>query len=1438
MLRSKWIRWCIAMMVLVTSVVPVGSNMKAIADTGGIEEPANLVVNPGFEEGATGWNFGSYSVTEEQVMSGAKALKGTLKSGNQAYQYIDIKPNTKYRIAVDALTTTKYEVQVKTTVPPLTVIGVSPKVATGSSQGQWKHYEGYFHSGDLTKVQFLIQNFNSQYGYFDNFVLEEVPPAAAIIADTPEMTIRGVGGVAQAGSRILLMAAEQLIVWSSMTPELLSVSSGGMVTSHAAGTGTVRAASLENPELYTDITVHVIAGAVDIFEDELMLWGEGDQATLHANQAVDWSSNEPGIASVDTSGVVTATGIGTAQITASSVVDAVYTDSLSVVVQDATITLTPAQAVLDGVGETVQLTANHEVSWSSLDPSVATVSETGVVTAVGNGETEIKAANLRNDLYTSTATITVQTPEVQLNREALTLYGIGSRWSFLANHPQIAWSSSDEAVVTVTDTGIATAAGLGTATIRAVNMANTDYSAEAIVSVEEAALIHEDFFTDADRFTVMEVIEGGAFVHQNQSYRLNLTSASTTKVLGNYSLHEQAIMGDFEIEMKFAIDNTGSAWNDGGIVFSHVDKDNFFFVDVAESVDGGVHGVFRVMDGKVEKVLDFGNTTLIQPGDPSELRIVNEGGQLSVYYTGKFRNPEREVENYLLGTVYDPTFNSGQTGVGSKNDMMSIYSFVVRAAAHQDVEAPQAPQLERATVGQGRVIELVWEPAADNIGTVGYEVLRDGTVVGTTSLTQYTDAGLEPGKLYTYAVRALDYSGNTSAASDSVKLHARKVAETTDQLTWSPPELVDPITIEVNNSNNNLKLQRDKDYIIRFTEKITAPFGLRIDGNYARNIVMVGGEIDIPWQGDWFLGDTIEDHEASVNESFFNQRRGLYIKNWSGTFHIEGLWIHGEDLSEGIDIDTRAVGSILQLQNVRIDGVKGRPEESRNYTAKHIMHPDLVQNWGGPTYYRIDGFTGDSDYQGFMVQPVQFSKNMVTETMDWRNMNVKQEGASGFLIYRSIAGTNTIWLENTYFEPNKPGSPPAYPIDDPRWKQIGVGQPPGGDFVLASEEGGIGIAGMNYVSPGYIPAEGMLISDTAVELSGVGDTYQVKATMRVHHMDQAIEWSVVEGEVITVSPSGLITAIGTGEATLRAASKADPSIYKEVSVTVYEPATEIVLVRDGLDTELDRIGQTLQPEVQVLPGDTANPKVYWYSDNEAVAKVTPSGVIVAVGEGHANISVYSGENALLLDVLPVEVDLPWWWRLLHPKLPPFLKQMPSYLGSADFSGHGWGHQVVVTVESEEGATRVEAELPLDRLQGRSPHLTLTVHTQLGSITMHANTLKDLIEDGQTATLIIEQGDLAQLPEGVDDFNGDRPHIDVQLYVDSTEVAWTEAGWPMLVALPYDAPEQETKHKERLTAWQIDGDRVVQAPYSLYDAWSDKLWFAVSQFGSYAAVYVK
>ncbi|WP_164001802.1 lectin [Pyxidicoccus caerfyrddinensis] len=86
-----------------------------------------------------------------------------------------------------------------------------------------------------------------------------------------------------------------------------------------------------------------------------------------------------------------------------------------------------------------------------------------------------------------------------------------------------------------------------------------------------------------------------------------------------------------------------------------------------------------------------------------------------------------------------------------------------------DTTPPTAPTQLTGTAS-GTSVTLSWTGSTDNVGVTGYDVLRNGTKVGTATGTTYADSGLAASTAYTYTVVARDAQGNVSTPSNALSL--------------------------------------------------------------------------------------------------------------------------------------------------------------------------------------------------------------------------------------------------------------------------------------------------------------------------------------------------------------------------------------------------------------------------------------------------------------------------------------------------------------------------------------------------------------------------------------------------------------------------------------------------------------------------------------------
>jgi chitodextrinase len=84
-----------------------------------------------------------------------------------------------------------------------------------------------------------------------------------------------------------------------------------------------------------------------------------------------------------------------------------------------------------------------------------------------------------------------------------------------------------------------------------------------------------------------------------------------------------------------------------------------------------------------------------------------------------------------------------------------------------DTSPPTAPKNLKANATKSKQVVLSWGPSGDNVKVVGYRVYRNGTLVGSTAGTSYTDSPPRTVRSATYYVVAYDAAGNVSPASNT-----------------------------------------------------------------------------------------------------------------------------------------------------------------------------------------------------------------------------------------------------------------------------------------------------------------------------------------------------------------------------------------------------------------------------------------------------------------------------------------------------------------------------------------------------------------------------------------------------------------------------------------------------------------------------------------------
>ncbi len=295
-------------------------------------------------------------------------------------------------------------------------------------------------------------------------------------------------------------ATNRNITWESSDITVAKVSTGGAVTAIAPGTATITATA-DGKSATCEVNVkakNISVESIKLNEKSLEILVEGKSlltATVTPENATDkrvtWTSSDTDVATVSTSGEVTAIAVGTATITAKAGdKDASCTVTVKPIPVTGITLSSNDLTIIEGESETHSLNLKvgdegtliatvlpenatyKTVTWSSSDENVVMVSG-GAITAkvVGTATVTAQAGD-----KSASCTVTVNpiaVTGITLNKTTLSFIVGGSETLSATVTPEnatdksVTWTSTDTAVATVSASGEVTAISVGEATITA-----------------------------------------------------------------------------------------------------------------------------------------------------------------------------------------------------------------------------------------------------------------------------------------------------------------------------------------------------------------------------------------------------------------------------------------------------------------------------------------------------------------------------------------------------------------------------------------------------------------------------------------------------------------------------------------------------------------------------------------------------------------------------------------------------------------------------------------------------------------------------------------------------------------------------------------------------------------------------------------------------------
>lgn len=245
-------------------------------------------------------------------------------------------------------------------------------------------------------------------------------------------------------------------IWTSLNDSLATITSLGTIMAHEAGE-----VSFYFTDNQTGCISNIAQSLIILPLEHVSITGSdsicvGTETSLSPSEGGIWFSNNPSVGSVALNGIVTGISEGTVNFTFVSSTTGCSSNPTEYV----TIIPRPTALISDQgpicPGEIVFLTPNVGGTWSSSNPLIATVTDDGVVTAIGQGSVRFTFTD------TLTGCISLQSLPLQVHpKPIVAVIGdqnicVGSTTILFPNVGGI-WESIDTAVAQVSISGVVTA---------------------------------------------------------------------------------------------------------------------------------------------------------------------------------------------------------------------------------------------------------------------------------------------------------------------------------------------------------------------------------------------------------------------------------------------------------------------------------------------------------------------------------------------------------------------------------------------------------------------------------------------------------------------------------------------------------------------------------------------------------------------------------------------------------------------------------------------------------------------------------------------------------------------------------------------------------------------------------------------------------------------
>ena len=915
---------------------------------------------------------------------------------------------------------------------------------------------------------------------------------------------------------------------------------------------------------------------------------EGETATLVATVAPDdateksvtWSTSNDKAATVDNNGKVTAVAAGSAVITVTTA-DGGKTATCEVTVEAAVVAVTGVSLdkttaeMLVG-GDDLQLVAtvapadatNKEVEWSTSNSKIATVDETGKVTAVAAGSVTITATT-KDGGKTASCTITVTVPVSGVTLDATTKTVVeGDQFDLVATvapdnatDKTVTWSSDNETVAIVNGSGTVTAKVQGEANIT-VTTTDGSKTATCKVTVEKKIILP----TTISMAASLGFVDGGdpqtltatvlpadaddktiVWSSSDETVATVVDGVVTPQGVGNCVITAKCV-ADENVTAECAVTVTAST-----VAVTGVSLDQST-LEITEGEHASLKATVTPPDATNQNLIWSSDAEAIATVENGVVNAVKAGSAVITVKTedGGFTASCTVTVNAAVIAVEGVTLDKETADLTVGGDITLVATVKPAEATNKEVTWSTSDDKVATVDANGKVTAVGAGSATITVTT------KDGGFTATCKVT-VTNAVV--------AVTGVSLDKNTLSLTEgeTATLVATVAPEnaTNKKVTWSS----DDASVDVDQNG-----------------KVTAKSA---------------GSATI----------TVETEDGD----FFDQCEVTVV---AGTIAVTGVTLNGNAISLKVDETATLVATVApeNATNKNVTWSSDAPSiASVDQNGKITAHAE------GSATITVETEDGDGEiYAQCEVTVVDDAAVVVSAIeLNFTELELKVGGGKEIKATVKYSDGSSSTKEAVVWTTDNSDA-----IDlDEGWVDAleeGVAN------VTASFGGKSATCVVTVISNvTVVNVTGVSLNKTEASITKTGSLTLTATVLPTNATNKNITWKSSDESVATVS-DGALTIVGLGT-TIITVTTEDGEKTATCTVTITDVLATNIIIDNALSLT---VGETGSIELHILPADAAQTAT-WKSDKESVATVDANGVVTAVAAGTANITATTTDGTNL-----------------------------------------------------------------------------------------------------------------------------------------------------------------------------------------------------------------